>query len=72
MFWQMLAHIPKGILEKTRKYCFNFLWQGISDYKGTLWVNWYKLVVSKSLGGRDLIKFTYLVLHWLLSLCGMS
>jgi hypothetical protein len=51
MFWHMLSHIPKGILKKIGKFCFYFLWQGSSEYKGTQWVNWRKMATPKSLGG---------------------
>jgi len=54
VYWHKLAHIPKGILEKIKKYCFNILWQGCSDYKGAHWVNWRKLAVPKALGGWGL------------------
>jgi hypothetical protein len=54
MYWHTLAHIPKGILEKIKKFCFNFLWQGSSEYKGTHWVNWIKIAAPKSLGGWGL------------------
>eukprot|EP01018_Ginkgo_biloba_P032610 Gb_14068 [translate_table: standard] len=30
VFWHTMAYIPKGILEKIRKCCFNYLWKGIS------------------------------------------
>jgi hypothetical protein len=43
MYLDTLAHIPKGILEKIRKFCFNFLWQGSSEYKGTHWLIGEKL-----------------------------
>jgi hypothetical protein len=53
IFWHTLAHIPKGILEKIRKVCFNFLWKSSCEFKGTHWVRWKKLAVPKYLGGGD-------------------
>jgi hypothetical protein len=38
VYLHTLAFIPKGVLEKVQKCCFNFLWQGSSEYKGTHWV----------------------------------
>jgi hypothetical protein len=32
ILWHTLAHIPKGILEKVRKCCFNYLWKGSSEF----------------------------------------
>lgn len=55
-----LAFIPKGVLEKVQKCCFNFLWQGSSEYKGTHWVSWKKVALPKSLGGwglKDIFSF---------------
>jgi hypothetical protein len=54
VYWHTLAHIPKGILEKIIRCCFNFLWQGSDAYKGTHWVSWGKLAVPKSLVGWGL------------------
>jgi hypothetical protein len=51
VYWHTLAHIPKGILEKIKKFCFNFLWQGSSDYKGNHLVKWQRIASPKSLGG---------------------
>jgi hypothetical protein len=48
IYWQTLAHIPKGILEKIRKFCFNFLWQGSNDYKGNHLVKWQRIATLKS------------------------
>jgi hypothetical protein len=33
VYWMSLAWIPKGILEKMRKLCFTYLWQGNKDKK---------------------------------------
>jgi hypothetical protein len=43
-------HILKGILEKFKKFYYNFLWQSSSEFKGSHWVRWEKLVGPKALG----------------------
>jgi hypothetical protein len=35
VYWHLLAHIPKGILDRIKKVCFNYLWKGNCDYKGS-------------------------------------
>jgi hypothetical protein len=51
IYWQTLAHIPKGILEKNRKFCFNFPWQGSNDYKRNHLVKWQRIATLKSSRG---------------------
>jgi hypothetical protein len=51
VYYHTLAHIPKWILEKIRKFCFNFLWQGSNDYQVNNLVKWQKMEAPKSLGG---------------------
>jgi len=46
-----LARIPKGILEKIRKICSKFLWEGTQEKVVLPWVKWAPLVVPKTLGG---------------------
>jgi hypothetical protein len=33
VYWMSLAWIPKGTLDKMRKLCFTYLWQGNKDKK---------------------------------------
>jgi hypothetical protein len=44
----------KRILEKLRKMCFQFLWQGHKDKKFLPWVHWERIAMPKSLGGWGL------------------
>jgi hypothetical protein len=54
VYWMSLAWIPKGILEKVRRLCFSYLWQGNKDKKVLPWVQWEQIVVPKALGGWGL------------------
>jgi hypothetical protein len=54
VYWMSLAWIPKGILEKMRKMCFLYLWQGHKDKKVLPWVRWDRIATPKSLGGWGL------------------
>jgi hypothetical protein len=38
VYWMSLAWIPKGTLDKMRKLCFTYLWQGNKDKKVLPWV----------------------------------
>jgi len=49
-----LTWIPKGILEKIRKMCFMYLWQGHKDKKVLPWVRWEQIATPKALGGCGL------------------
>jgi len=49
--WNTLAHIPEGILEKVKKCCFDYLWKGCNDYKGSHLASWKLIVTPKKLGG---------------------
>jgi hypothetical protein len=51
VYWMSLAWIPKGILEKMRKLCFLYLWQGNKDKKVLPWVRWDQIATPKALGG---------------------
>jgi hypothetical protein len=39
LYWHILAHIPKGILDRIRKVSFNYLWRRRCNYKGSRWTN---------------------------------
>jgi hypothetical protein len=49
-----LIWIPKGILEKYRRICFRFLWDGTQEQYVIPWVKWKKLSLPKALGGWGL------------------
>jgi hypothetical protein len=42
-----LSWIPKGILEKVRRLCFSYLWQGNKDKKVFPWVRWEWIAVPR-------------------------
>jgi hypothetical protein len=52
VFWHTLAHIPKRILEKIRKVCFNYLWKGKS-FKALI-ARWKLISISKETWGWGL------------------
>jgi hypothetical protein len=54
VYWQYLAHIPKGILEKIRKICFRFLWSGKEGQESIHWMKWKSIARPKEEGGWDL------------------
>lgn len=35
VYWNILSHILKGILDSIRKVYFNYIWEGNYDYKGS-------------------------------------
>ena len=43
-----------GILEKIKKLCFKFLWDGNKDSTGLPWTSWKSLACPKFLGGWGL------------------
>jgi hypothetical protein len=60
MYWHTLASILKGILEKIKKSCCNFISQGSVEYRGSHWVNWNKVANPKDQGGwglKDVVTF---------------
>jgi hypothetical protein len=34
VYWHLLSHVPKGVLERVRRKCFSFLWKGKLDHGG--------------------------------------
>jgi hypothetical protein len=54
IYWQFLAYIPKGILEKIRKFCFNFLWSGKEEAEGVHWTRWKSISKPNNEGGWGL------------------
>jgi hypothetical protein len=62
VYWNLLINIPKGILARIHKLCFNFMWKGSSEYIGSHLVNWKPLSAPISVGGwswglKDLVSF---------------
>jgi len=55
VYWFLLAHIPKGVLEKIRRICFDFLWRGKNDRIGFHLEKW-QLLTKPKLGGWGLKK----------------
>jgi hypothetical protein len=49
-----LAFIPKGVLERSRKICFNFLWGGRHDNPGIHLAKWIDIANPKDMGGWGL------------------
>jgi hypothetical protein len=49
VFWMSLAWIPKGILEKIRRICSKFLWEGNHDKSMIPWVKWSTVATPKGL-----------------------
>jgi hypothetical protein len=54
VYWMSLAWIPKGLLEKSRKLCFRFIWSGTQEAFTTPWAKWDLLAHPKALGGWGL------------------
>ena len=54
VFWHTLAHIPKGILEKIMKCCFNYLWKGRNEFNGSHLAKWKLIATPKKRGGQEL------------------
>jgi hypothetical protein len=63
IYWMSLSWIPKGILEKIRRICFKFLWEGSKDQYVFPWVNWEELAAPKILGGWGLKKTSFSQKH---------
>jgi hypothetical protein len=47
VYWHLLAYIPKGILVKIRKICFNYLWKGSGEYQESHLVSWKVLISTQ-------------------------
>jgi hypothetical protein len=48
VYWLSIAHIPKGILDKIRRKCFNFLWSGRRLEEGIPLVKWTRIASPRS------------------------
>eukprot|EP00253_Pinus_taeda_P008825 PITA_08825 len=51
VYWAALTWIPKGILEKIRRLCCRFLWDGAKEKTILPWVAWDKIARPKAWGG---------------------
>jgi len=54
VYWMVLTWIPRGILEKIRSICFNFLWSGKQEKTVMPWARWEHIALPESLGGWGL------------------
>jgi hypothetical protein len=59
-YWMSLMWIHKGILDKVRQLCFNFLWVGSKEQFVIPWVKWKSLAALKMLGGSGLKNILFL------------
>jgi len=51
IYWATLTWVPKGILEKIRRICSRFLWDGSKENSVLPWVAWEKVARPKDWGG---------------------
>eukprot|EP00253_Pinus_taeda_P006494 PITA_06494 len=51
VYWAALTWVPKGIMEKIRRLCGRFLWDGSKENSVLPWVTWEKVARSKEWGG---------------------
>jgi hypothetical protein len=54
VYWMSLAWIPKGVLEKIRRTCSQFIWSGSGDKYTQPWAKWESIAMPKALGGWGL------------------
>jgi hypothetical protein len=59
IYWNALAFIPIGVLEKIRKISFMFLWSWKKENEGIPLVKWKTIAKPKYLGGRGLKKIQH-------------
>jgi hypothetical protein len=53
VYWNLLAYIPKGVLERFRK-CVSFFWEGRYDTQGIHLAKWLDIAKPKDMGGWGL------------------
>lgn len=61
VYWISIAWIPRGVLDKIRRICFSFLWQGKKEEHSRPWVKWERVATPKALGGwglKNIYKFS--------------
>jgi len=51
IYWASIAKIPKGILSKIRKICFQFIWSRKKELIGIPLVRWSWIAMSQPYGG---------------------
>lgn len=51
VYWAALTWVPKGIMEKNRRICCRFLWDGSKENLVLPWVAWDKVARPKEWGG---------------------
>jgi hypothetical protein len=73
VYWNLLALIVKGILDRIKKLYFNLLWESSAEYLGSRLVNWKIILMPKHLEGWGL-KYMKLFGKSLVSkfLCGVT
>lgn len=54
VYWMSIAWISKGVLDRIRRICFSFLWQGKNEVLSRPWVKWDHIAVPRALGGWGL------------------
>lgn len=66
VYWVALTCVPKGILEKIRRICSNFLWASSKENSVLPWVAWDKVARPKDWGGwgiKSLLDFSLLLVE---------
>eukprot|EP00253_Pinus_taeda_P009549 PITA_09549 len=51
VYWAALTWVPKGTMDKIRRLCSRFLWDGSKENSVLPWVGWDKVVRPKDWGG---------------------
>jgi hypothetical protein len=51
IYWASIAKIPKGILSKIRKICFQFIWSRKKELIGIPLVKWLWIAMLQAYGG---------------------
>jgi hypothetical protein len=51
VYWDTVAWIPKGILDRIKNVSLGFLWLEMEDQKSMVLASWKKLATPKNLGG---------------------
>jgi hypothetical protein len=51
MYWNSIAAVLKGVLDKICKLCFQFLWAGKTFPGGIHLASWKSIVIPKEAGG---------------------
>jgi hypothetical protein len=54
VYWNSIAAVPKGVLDKIHRVCFQFLWAGKKFPGGIHLASWKSIVIPKEAGGWGL------------------